>query len=102
MMLLPLLVVSSSARFFLPQVLPYTQPSPQVQFSQINAQSALRSSPPTMIVNPDLVSAPALLPTTFTIADSSSNLVLIGGVLGLLFVFIVVGTVVINFGIRKK
>jgi hypothetical protein len=94
MLLLPLLVVSSSARFFVPQVLPRAPPSPpaQVQF--------MRSSQPTMIADPALSSASVLLPSTL-IADDST-LVLVGGVGGLLFIVLIVGTVVTNFGIRKS
>jgi hypothetical protein len=57
-----------------------------------------------MIAAPDLSSASVVLPTTMTIADGgdSGTLVLVAGVFGLIFLFAVVGTVVVNFGIRKK
>jgi hypothetical protein len=106
MVILPLLVICTSARFFIPEVLPYERSSPQVQFSQIQPPVALRSSTPTMIATPDLSTAERyiVLPATL-IADggtTSSVVLLAVGVLAFVFLFAVVGTVVVNFGIRKK
>jgi hypothetical protein len=100
-MLFPLVLVSASARFFVPQVLPYARPT--VQLSHIQPQAALRSSTPTMVVTPDLSGASVMLPATLIADDSGSTLLLASGaIIAALFLFAVVGTVVINFGIRKK
>ena len=60
--------------------------------------SAARATTPTALVPEAAVS----LPTAMTIADDSSLLLASGGLIGFLFIFLVVGTVVTNFGIMKK
>jgi len=55
------------------------------------------STPPTMLV-PDVPTL-ASLPTTLIADDTSSLLLASGALFSFLFLFIVVGTVVVNFGI---
>ena len=90
---LRLLVASVSARSFAPQDLPYAQPSPQVQ-----PRPALRASTPTMIVTPDLASAPVVLPTIMTIADSGA--ITDGQIFTALAVALVAAFGAINLGIN--
>jgi len=67
--------------------------SPSIPMSRVSETRAMA---------PDVTLAPVNLPTSVMIADDSSLLLASGGLIFSLFLFAVVGTVVINFGIRKK
>jgi hypothetical protein len=94
-------VMSCSGRLFVPASQPYTPPAQQMPAQILVPQTYLRSAPPNMIATPDLLSASASLPTTTTIAEGEV-LLFSGALIGAIFLFAVVGTVVVNFGIRKR
>ena len=62
---------------------------------------ARATTPQAMLPNTNAL-ATVSMPTTMALADDNTLLLGSGGLIFAIFLFAVVGTVVINFGIRKK
>ena len=65
-------------------------------------QTSARTAAPQALIAPDSALVSTLNMPMTLIADDSTAFVAVGGLLGFLFLFLVVGTVVTNFGIMKK
>ena len=55
-----------------------------------------------MMMSPAVDSVVASIPTTMAVAENETLLLASGGLISFIFLFVVVGTIVTNFGIMKK
>lgn len=102
----PFSSLSLLTAFVLPQFLIALSTTMSAAFQVVGTlkpQTLLRSSSPAnMMMSPAVDSVVASIPTTMAVAENETLLLASGGLISFIFLFVVVGTIVTNFGIMKK